>query len=63
MSADIYAQIKCIKREIAMRRRLYPRWVMAEKMSATEADAELRTMEAVLQTLEAIASPPLFEDR
>ena len=62
MSLDIYEQIKCVERELAMRRRLYPRWVMAEKIGAHEADHELRCMEAVLKTLEGLAAPPLFED-
>lgn len=61
MSIDIYLQIDCIKRELAMRRRLYPKLIVSERMrmSVTKAEAELKTMEAVLQTLEEIAAPQL----
>jgi hypothetical protein len=61
MSAiDIYMQIDCIKRELAMRRRLYPKLIGSERMSVTMAEAELKTMAAVLQTLEEIAAPRLL---
>lgn len=56
---DIYLQIECVKREIAMRRRLYPKLIARDKMNATQAEAELKTMSAVLETLEAIAAPEL----
>ena len=59
MSVDIYLQIECIKRELAMRRRLYPKLIASERMPLTKAEAELKTMEAVLQTLEEIAAPQL----
>jgi hypothetical protein len=59
MRADIYMQIDCIKRELAMRRRLYPKLIVSERMNVTMAETELKTMEAVLQTLEEIAAPRL----
>jgi hypothetical protein len=46
-------QIKCVNREIAMRRSAYPRWVAQGRMKQDVADRELRSMEAVLRTLEA----------
>lgn len=39
----------CIKREIAMRRRVYPRWVRGERMTQAKADEEIRVMEAILE--------------
>ena len=45
-------QIACVKREIGMRARLYPRWVSAQKMAQAKADEELGCMRAVLATLE-----------
>lgn len=44
-------QIACVEREIAMRRRVYPRWVESGKLKQGEADEEIRRMEAVLETL------------
>ncbi len=38
----------CIERELKMRRRVYPRWVEAGKMSQAHADKEIATMEAIL---------------
>ena len=48
---DIQEQIKCVEREIAMRKRVYPRWVAAGKMKSEAAEHEIRAMEAVLETL------------
>lgn len=48
---SIADQIACVKREIAMRERVYPRWVTAGKMKQEKADAESATMKAVLETL------------
>lgn len=46
-------QIACVTREIAMRRKVYPRWVAAGKMTQAKADTEISCMLAVLATLEA----------
>ncbi len=47
-------QIKCVKREIAMRARLYPQWVEQGRLIASKADAEISAMKAVLATLETL---------
>jgi len=44
-------QITCIKRELAMRQRVYHRWVMSGKMTQKTADNEIEAMSAVLETL------------
>lgn len=44
-------QIRCVTREIAMRRRVYPRWVADKRMTQADADHEIATMEAVLETI------------
>lgn len=44
-------QIKCVRRELAMRQRVYPRWVEQSKMKQDAADRELATMQAVHDTL------------
>lgn len=44
-------QVECIEREIRMRERVYPRWVMGGKMTQEAADRELLTMRAVHRTV------------
>lgn len=44
-------QIACVERELVMRRRAYPRWIEGGKMTQAKADAEIRAMTAVLETL------------
>lgn len=44
--------IACVKREVSMRERVYPRWIEAGRMTPEKADAELNTMRAVLKKLE-----------
>lgn len=45
------AQLAEVRREIAMRRRVYPRWVQGGKMAQHAANNALATMEAVAATL------------
>lgn len=51
MTPDLSAQVACVAREIAMRKRVYPKWVAAGKMKPDAADREIATMEAVLRTV------------
>ena len=48
------AQIKCVRRELALRRNAYPRWVKSGRMKEAEAVREIETMEAVLETLQTV---------
>lgn len=48
-------QIACLKREVHMRERLYPRWVAMQKMTQPKADSELGAMRAALATLERVS--------
>jgi hypothetical protein len=50
----IGAQIACVRREIAMRERVYPSFVARGKMKSSAAEYELRAMRDVLATLERI---------
>lgn len=54
MSEDVGldAQIACVRREISMRERVYPRLCAAGKMKDEKAASELAAMKAVLATLE-----------
>lgn len=45
-------KIRCLKREVAMRERNYPRWVDNGKMKQHDADREIAVMKAVLHDYE-----------
>jgi hypothetical protein len=49
-------QIRCVGREISMRKTTYPRWVYAGKMSAPKAEEEIACMEQVLRTLRSLVN-------
>lgn len=51
MSVPLPLQIKCVEREIGMRRKAYPRWIANGTMTEEKAHREITTMEAVLETL------------
>lgn len=53
--ASLDAQIACVKREVAMRRRAYPRWVQQGRMKQAVADHEIALMEEVQATLQGLA--------
>lgn len=47
-------KLACAKRELAMRRNLYPRWVEQNKMSAGRAAHEIAEMEAIIKDYQEI---------
>jgi len=49
---DINQQIACVTREIGMRRKVYPRWTDAGKITKAKADHDVACMEQVLVTLQ-----------
>ena len=51
LPVDLCAQIAEVEREIALRRRVYPRWTAAGRLTQAAADRQIETMEAVLATL------------
>ena len=51
MEPDLDAQIKCVKREIALRKNVYPKWVNSGRMKESEADHEIAAMVAALHTI------------
>ena len=51
MSVSLTEQIKCVERELVMRRRVYKRRVEEGRMDQAMADREIEAMEAVLETL------------
>ena len=48
----------CAVRELAMRRRVYPRWVAGGKMKQDAADHEIAAMEAIMEHFAALLPPP-----
>lgn len=45
-------KLACAKRELAMRKNVYPRWVAANTMSAGKAAHEIACMEAIVRDYE-----------
>lgn len=45
-------QVKCVARELKLRKQCYPRWVARGNMTQEKADREIACMEAVLETLQ-----------
>ena len=54
---SIFAQIRCVERELGLRRQVYARFVAQGRMSKETADKETDEMEAVLATLKSLAPP------
>jgi hypothetical protein len=48
-------QISCVKREIALRKNVYPKWVASGRMKLDMAEREIDCMTAVLRSLETLA--------
>jgi hypothetical protein len=49
-------QIKCAKRELAIRESVYPKWVQSGRMKREVAAYEIDAMRAVVASLEALLS-------
>lgn len=49
-------QIACVRRELALRKSAYPRWIQSRRMTQATADKEIAAMEAVLATLLSLAA-------
>lgn len=45
-------QIRCVAREIDLRRRVYPRWIEQGRLKPDKAEREIECMVAVLKTLQ-----------
>jgi hypothetical protein len=51
MMITLDRQIACVRREIALRERVYPKFVSGGRMKQAAADDEIAAMKAVLETL------------
>jgi hypothetical protein len=47
-------QIKCAKRELALRKNVYPKWVQSGRLLREQADYEIASMQAIVASLEAL---------
>ncbi len=47
-------QVAAARRELAMRRNVYPKWVDSRRMTQDKADREIAAMEAIIETLELV---------
>jgi hypothetical protein len=46
----------CAKRELAMRRRVFPRWIEQKRITPQNAEIEIAKMEAIEKHFDALAS-------
>jgi hypothetical protein len=53
-------QIKAAKRELAMRKNVYPKWVASGRMKQATADHEIAAMTAIIATLEGVVQSKLL---
>ena len=62
--ATLRDQITELRRELSVRRRVFPGWVASGKLSAEEADRRVERMEGALASLyelRALRAPTLFD--
>jgi hypothetical protein len=52
--------VRCVRRELGQRRRVYRRLVANGKLSQEEADREIALMQAIRENLESQQQPKLF---
>ena len=55
MSISYTEQLREVRRELAYRERVFPRWVSERRMSARDADQRMNAMRAVAETLVPLA--------
>lgn len=61
MSVTPKEKLACAARELALRRRAYPRFIEVGKMTPHEAQHEIRVMEAIVEDYRAaVRTPDLF---
>jgi hypothetical protein len=61
---NVAEKLKCVERELGMRKRVYPGLVRRGKMSVTESDYEIKTMESIADDYRELAAQqglPIFD--
>jgi len=56
-------KLACAKRELTMRRRVYPNWVNQGRMTQEEANHEVAVMADIVEDYRAKAEPSLFTEK
>lgn len=51
MKITLEQQIACARREVALRRNVYPKWIAKGRLSKEKAEQEIATMDAIVFTL------------
>lgn len=51
-SAGLAVQLACARRELALRRNTYPKWVASGRMTSATAERETAAMAAIVETLD-----------
>jgi hypothetical protein len=62
---NVAEKLKCVERELGMRKRVYPGLVRRGKMSVTESDYEIKTMESIADDYRELAAQqglPIFDN-
>jgi hypothetical protein len=54
------AKLKCVERELALRRNVYPKWVAQGKMTQAAAEKEIQTLEDIANDYRGKISASLF---
>ena len=54
------AKLKCVERELALRRNVYPKWVAQGKMTQAAAQKEIQIMEDIANDYRGKISASLF---
>ena len=50
----LHQQIRCAEREVALRIRVYPRFIRQKRMTEEKAIYEMQTMQQIVNTLKAL---------
>jgi hypothetical protein len=53
--------IKCVQRELAMRERVYPKWIEAKRMTREQATHEYRCMKAIARIINQLSENQIAE--
>lgn len=54
-------KLRCVERELKMRKKVYPRWVRNGNMAADQADYEIAVMTEVVNEYSAKVQPELLQ--
>jgi hypothetical protein len=54
VTVPLERQIACLRREVGLRKRVYPRWIQNGRMTQEQADSQIEAMEAAQATLERV---------